>query len=186
MATATEILRKEHDAILKMLEVTSEVAKRLAGGQKVAPQTLADIVDFLRTFADRCHHSKEEDLLFPRLEAKGLPRQSGPVGVMLHEHAQGRALVQQLAQATDDYRQGKPEAVSQWVAAARSYVALLRQHIDKENNILFRLAEELLTAEEQQQLATEFEHVETEKLGVGTHKRLHKMLAHLVAEFLPK
>jgi len=184
MAAATEILRQEHDAILKMLEVVEEVGKRLERGQRIESQTLADILDFFRTFADRCHHGKEEELLFPLLEAKGLPRPGGPVGVMLHEHAQGRELLRQLAQAADDYRQGKLEAGTQWATAARSYIALLRQHIAKENNVLFRMTDAMLAAQEQQQLVTEFERVETEKLGAGTHERLHQMLARLAAEFL--
>ncbi len=186
MASGTEILRKEHATILHMLEVTTEVTNRLDRGQKVAPQTLADILDFFHTFADRCHHGKEEDLLFPLLEPKGLPRQAGPVGVMLHEHEAGRGLLRQLADGADDYRQDKPEAGQQWAAAARGYVALLRQHIIKENDILFRMAEEVLSAQEQQQLATQFDRVETEKLGVGTHERLHQMMARLATEFLSK
>ena len=90
MATATEILRKEHDAILRMLEVTEQVAEQLDRGEKVAPQTLDGLLEFFRLFADQCHHGKEEELLFPALERKGMPRQTGPIEVMLIEHDHGR------------------------------------------------------------------------------------------------
>ena len=89
MATATNTLRDEHKAILKMLDVSEEVARRIKNGAAVAPETFSGLLEFFRTFADRCHHGKEEDCLFPLLEQKGLPREGGPIGVMLHEHGQG-------------------------------------------------------------------------------------------------
>ena len=60
MDTATGVLRKEHDAILRMLDVTEEVARQLDRGARVAPETLAGLLEFFRLFADRCHHGKEE------------------------------------------------------------------------------------------------------------------------------
>ena len=186
MENATEVLRKEHKGILKMLDVTEEVARRVDAGQQVAPEALANLLEFFRLFADRCHHGKEEDLLFPRLQEKGMPRAGGPIGVMLAEHDQGRALVKQMAEAAEAYQAGKTEAASRWVAAAQGYGELLRGHIDKENTVLFVMAERMLTPAEQKELAEEFERVEVEKMGAGTHERLHAMMDKMVAEFLPK
>jgi len=182
MATATEILRKEHDAILRMLEVTEQVAEQLDRGEKVAPQTLDGLLEFFRLFADQCHHGKEEELLFPALEKKGMPRQAGPIGVMLIEHDQGRSLVQQMAQEGAAYAAGTAGAAGRWSSAARGYVQLLREHIYKENNILFVMAERMLTGTEQQELVAAFERVEEEKMGAGTHERLHKLMDKLAAE----
>jgi hemerythrin-like domain-containing protein len=184
MTTATSVLRQEHDAILRMLEVTEEVARRLESGQAVPAETLGGLLDFFRLFADRLHHGKEEDLLFPLLEQKGMPREGGPVGVMLSEHEQGRALVRQMAEATTSYASGSEEAGGGWVGAARQYVALLRQHIDKENNVLFVMAENMLSADEQGELARQFEKVQEEKLGAGTRDRLHALKDKLSAEIL--
>ena len=72
MATATEVLRKEHDAILKMLEATETTAAQLARGEKVPDSRLAGLIEFFQQFADRCHHGKEEEVLFPRLVQKGM------------------------------------------------------------------------------------------------------------------
>jgi len=184
MTTATAILRTEHDAILRMLEATEEVARQLDRGQRIGPDTLSGLLEFFRLFADRCHHGKEEDLLFPLLEKKGLPRAGGPIGVMLHEHEQGRALVKQMAEAADAYAGGATEAGARWAEAARGYASLLRQHIDKENNVLFVMAENLLSPAEQGELATAFEKVEEEKMGSGTHERLHALMDKLTAEIL--
>jgi len=182
MNDATSILRKEHDAILKMLEAAEEVARQLRGGQKVAPHVLDGLLEFLQLFADRCHHGKEEDLLFPTLESKGMPRMGGPIGVMLHEHDLGRSLIRQMTEASKAYAGGATDAGPQWAGAAVEYSRLLQEHIYKENNILFVMAEQMLSDEEQRQLAAQFEKVELERMGAGTHDRLHKLMDTLTAE----
>jgi hemerythrin-like domain-containing protein len=185
MDTAIAALRKEHEAILKMLDVTEEVARRLNAGQQSTPETLASLLEFFRLFADKCHHGKEEDLLFPQLEKKGMPRAGGPIGVMLTEHEQGRALIRQMAEATQAYPSQPQTAGPAWAQAARGYAGLLRAHIEKENNILFVMAERMLAPEEQAELAEGFETLEVEKMGAGTHERLHALMAKLIKEILP-
>jgi hemerythrin-like domain-containing protein len=182
MTTATQTLRHEHDAILRMLDATEETARQLAAGEPVEPRILDGLLEFFRMFADQCHHGKEEDLLFPKLQEKGMPREMGPIGVMLLEHDQGRALVRQMNQAASDYKKGQTGAAARWSDAARAYAELLREHIAKENNILFVMAERMLTAEEQRELAAQFESAELEKMGAGTHERLHVLMDKLCAE----
>jgi hemerythrin-like domain-containing protein len=186
MNSATATLRKEHEAILKILQATEEGARLLSRGEPVAPATLSGLLEFLRLFADRCHHGKEEEHLFPALERKGLPRSGGPVGVMLHEHEQGRALIRQMGEAAEDYAAGKTQAGQIWADAASSYVYLLRSHIMKEDNILFAMAEQMLTKSEQQELSEAFERVERDKLGPGTHERLHDLMDRLYSEMFPQ
>ena len=185
MANATDILRKEHDAILRMLAVAEVTAESLEAESRVAPENLNGLLEFFRLFADRCHHGKEEDLLFPALERKGMPRQGGPIGVMLMEHDFGRSLMRQMAESAEAYAGGDVAAGRRWARAAREYAAMLRQHIEKENNILFVMAERLLSPAEQEELASAFERVEIEKMGAGTHERLHALMDKLAAELLP-
>jgi hemerythrin-like domain-containing protein len=182
MNTATQILRQEHEAILGMLDATEEAARRLAAGESVEPRVLEGLLEFFQLFADRCHHGKEEDLLFPKLAAKGMPSRMGPIGVMLAEHDEGRALIRQMKKAADEYKQGGPASRERWAQAARGYVDLLREHILKENNILFVMAERMLSDEEQRELSAAFEKVEEEKMGAGTHERLHALMEQLKAE----
>ena len=179
---ATEILRKEHDAILKMLDAAQAVGQKLTRGEKVGPDTLDGILEFFRLFADRCHHGKEEDLLFPLLEKKGLPRDGGPIGVMLSEHDRGRKLVHEMDLASAQFPDSSGASARRWAQAASEYAHLLREHIEKENTVLFPMAESLLTHEEQERLAREFERIEIEKMGVGTHERLHAEMEQLLRE----
>jgi hemerythrin-like domain-containing protein len=181
---ATDTLRKEHEAILKMLEATERAAETMARGKSVPPQILSGILEFFQLFADRCHHGKEEDLLFPLLETKGLPRQGGPVGVMLHEHTLGRNLIREMADAAQAMEAGLESAPALWSQSALRYVDLLRSHIQKENNILFVMAERLLSDDEQAELAAAFEAVESDKMGPGTHERLHASMNGIIGELL--
>lgn len=170
-ATPTARLREEHEVILRALAVLERLSWRLEAGEAVDRQDLAWLREFFGTFADRCHHGKEEQHLFPALERQGIPREGGPLGVMLHEHEEGRALVRAMAQGDD----------RQAAAAIRQYAALLRAHIEKENGILFPLAEQVLPEAEQRGLLHAFEAVEEAVAGPGVHERLLAQLAELEA-----
>jgi len=96
--TPTETLKHEHQVILLALQGAEREADRLAEGFDLVSARVAQMVDFFRNFTDKCHHAKEEQHLFPRLEERGLPRTGGPIGVMLHEHEVGRAHVSAVAE----------------------------------------------------------------------------------------
>jgi hemerythrin-like domain-containing protein len=129
---ATAALRAEHVLILRALDVLEAAAERDGEGQ--ADPAWVALTEWLRDFADARHHAKEERLLFPALEAAGVPRPGGPIEVLLEEHEQGRALVGALREAAPAQR---PEL-------AREYGRLLRAHIAKEDEILFDLADAML------------------------------------------
>ena len=150
--SATQILRDEHRLILLALVSVETAAARLGGGGTVPDELWASMLGWLRAFADRNHHAKEENALFPALIRAGVPAQGGPIDVMLDEHAEGRTLLHTM-------ETGAPE---QRAAAARRYVGLLRDHIDKENGLLFPLADEVLAEREQAELRREFARMDTE------------------------
>jgi hemerythrin-like domain-containing protein len=180
--SVTEDLKTEHRAIERMLAVLEAAAQRLESGQRVRPGLLREAVDFVRNFADRCHHGKEEENLFPRMEAAGVPRAGGPLGVMLAEHDQGRRYVAAIANAIDAYEGGDGSAAAIIAESARGYVGLLRQHIGKEDNVLFPMADRVLSLEDQRELEQRFEEIETEVMGPGVHERYHRLLDDLERE----
>lgn len=139
--TATSRLRDEHQHILEVANALA-VLVRAAKEDRWDFDAFADCVTFIRLFADACHHGKEEDLLFPELEAAGMPRDQGPIAVMLYEHQQGRAFARSMADALDGARQGDAEARATLLNAAMGYVNLIRAHIQKEDHILFQMADQ--------------------------------------------
>ena len=182
MTTATGVLRHEHEAILGMIDAAEEVARRIKEGREVRPETLSGLVEFFRVFADRCHHGKEEACLFPALEQKGLPHDTGPIAVMLQEHVKGRKYIAVMAEALEGCAAGRKDAALQWADAALGYAELLRAHIGKENDVLFVIGERLLSQPDQDGLVEAFEDVENNKIGPGTHERLHGLMEQLHAD----
>ncbi len=184
MTYATQELRDEHEGIKVAIAVLDRLADDLEAGRTVEADDLDGLVDFIKTFADRCHHGKEEDLLFPALEKVGIPREGGPIGVMLTEHKCGREFVRGMADALPGIREGDPDARKAFASAAHGYVQLLTEHIEKENNILFCMAEQHLCEDEHARLTTEFERVEQERIGPGVHERYHALLDRLGEKYM--
>jgi hemerythrin-like domain-containing protein len=180
---ATAILVHEHDVILQALAVLDGMAARLVGGGSVTAPDVEQLLEFFVVFADRCHHAKEEGILFPALEAAGVPRAGGPIGVMLDEHEVGRRLVGRLRQDGAAAAGGDAAAQRRFAEAAHEYVALLEQHIAKENQVLFPAADGMLTDEDDRAITAAFERHEELEMGPGVHERFHRMLDDLAARY---
>ena len=150
--TATTALRSEHETILSViacLRVACDAARR---EDNFDADTFRQGLDFIRNYADAWHHAKEEVHLFPALEAAGMPRDGGPVGVMLHEHEVGRSHVGVMAEHLDAAAEGDGPARATVVEHALAYADLLEAHIQKEDGILFNMADQVLPAEEHERL----------------------------------
>jgi hemerythrin-like domain-containing protein len=168
---ATTILMDEHRVIERVLTALDTVAQRVERGHTIRPGFFADAADFIRGFADGCHHMKEEGVLFKVMEARGVPVNGGPIGVMLHEHELGRAYTRGMREAAQRRADGDESARAEVVANAQGYVALLRQHIYKEDNILFRMADQVIPPAEQAEVTAAFDHIEHEETGAGVHEK---------------
>ena len=179
MKSAIQMLRDEHDVILRMLENLEAISQQVEKGEAPPLPVLMDLQEFFTAFADRCHHGKEEELLFPLLESKGVPRAGGPVGCMLVEHDEGREFARALARNAPGCATGEASAAKAWAEAAREYANLLRNHIWKENEILFMMADRLLSSEEQVRLASEFENVDGKKIGPDIRAKLNVQIQRL-------
>ena len=127
--SATEELKHEHRVIERMLAILEAAAVRVDTGQELPTEFFPKLVDFIRNFADRCHHGKEEDNLFPAMEKRGIPRQAGPIGVMLIEHEQGRAYVRGIDEAGKRFVSGDKTALKAASDNARAYAELLQTRL---------------------------------------------------------
>lgn len=164
---ATEALKKDHRVIEKMLNILEAASKKIEGGEDIPAEFLKKASDFIRNFADNYHHGKEEDILFKTMEERGFPRESGPVAVMLAEHDEGRGYARALAEEIEKYAAGDIGAKKRIAESARNYAGLLSQHIQKEDNILYMMADNILPEPLQRELLNRFDLVEKEKLGEG-------------------
>lgn len=178
----TQQLMAEHDAVLVALQILEKVEAAL-GSEERAPEHLGQLLDFFKGFVDRCHHGKEEDVLFPELERRGVPREGGPIGVMLQEHELGRGHLRAMSEALDRLRRGEAGAAAAIREHAQAYRAMLREHIDKENNVLFPMADRLVPEDIAASLIERFEEIERDRVGEGKHEAYHAMLDSLKGQY---
>jgi hemerythrin-like domain-containing protein len=178
-------LKTEHEAVRLTLRILEKICLKMEQSKEsVNTEHVDQLLEFFSVFVDKCHHGKEEELLFPALEQIGVKREGGPIGVMLNEHKQGREYVRKMKEAFSEYKLGKPEAAVHFTREARGYIALLDQHIVKENSVLFPLAEKQLSDAKQTELSSGFEMIEVERIGIGRHEEFHKMLDHAKSVYL--
>ena len=140
----TQTLVDEHRLILRMIALLEKNAPRTAGGEYLNWQFYLDGIDFIRQYADRFHHAKEEDVLFKALIDNGMPKDNSPVAAMLMEHDQGRGFVRAMEAAVHEAQAGQTGSYQAIADNALGYAALLRDHISKEDDILYPLAERVL------------------------------------------
>lgn len=173
-------LKMEHRAVKMTLRVLETICRRMEQpSETIEVRHIEQLLEFFSVFVDQCHHGKEEELLFPALEALGVRREGGPIGVLLEEHELGRECVRKMKKSLEERLAGQSAWGTGFIVEARGYIQLLDQHIQKEDNVLFPLAEKQIPKAEQVRLAGGFERIEVEKIGVGRHEEFHKMLDHL-------
>lgn len=173
----TEILSGEHRVIEQVLDCLEALSGQAREQGRLDSARAGQVLEVLRTFADRCHHGKEEDLLFARMGARGMPTQVGPIAVMLDDHKAGRAYIAGMGEARDA---DDPEAFAR---AGLSYVELMRDHIAKEDGVLFPMAESMLDEAGRAELLEAFRNFEHADMGPDTHKRMLALADDLAAHF---
>lgn len=170
MGKATQDLRNEHEAILHVFTILDKMLTSERIDEERDLNFADELVHFLTIFADQCHHGKEEGFLFKELEAIGVPNQGGPIGVMLQEHVMGRQLIASMKEALQSAE------LEPFKHHAVAYRDLLRQHIEKENMVLFRLADQMISDDRQNELFEKFEAHEENVIGHGVHEQLHAQI----------
>ena len=181
---ATEELVAEHRGIERMLAILEEVAGRLDAGRKVDEGDLEGMLEFIRVFADKCHHAKRRATCSRRW-CRGA-RRGGPIGETLYAHDLGREHVPPMCEALAGAARGERAAAQAFSEHARGYAGLLRDHIAKEDSILYPMAERVLDSAEDDRLFEAFERVETDVVGQGRHEEFHRMLDRLEETYLGK
>lgn len=182
MKYASEDLMNEHEGILLGLNILEKMIQLIKKNNQFEINDLKEIIYFLRLFADKCHHGKEEGLLFPAMEKAGIPKENGPIGQMLIEHSEGRKYISQMAEATENEMFDK----NIFLQSATKYITLLRVHIVKENKILFPLGDKKIPLDKQAELIESFEVHEEKVMGAGTHEKLHELLHKFENKYLTK
>lgn len=180
---STVSLKKDHDLIEKVLRAMWATIPLLKSGKTIPEPVISQVIDFTKNFTDACHHGKEENALFPQLEKKGMPKESGPIAVMLMEHQITRKLALRMEESSKTYV--KTGDSVQLVTDMQEYINHVVQHIWKENNRLFEMAEMALR-NDVEKVNDELASVETEKLKeIGKTRGSYERLAQELEKQFP-
>ena len=137
MSTAS--LRRDHELIEKVIKAMDSTVQLLKDGKQIPESILLPVIDFSKNFTDVCHHSKEEKSLFPALEQAGLPKNMGPIAMMLIDHERSREIGTQMEQSAQEYLSSGDS--TKLISDMQQYVEHITEHLWKENNKLFMMAE---------------------------------------------
>jgi hemerythrin-like domain-containing protein len=184
LARPLTILMNEHRIIETALGSLETCALEIGGGLALERAFARDYADFLRGYADTWHHGKEEDILFRRMVERGFSAEAGPVAVMLHEHRQGRAFVSAIHAIGEGTGEVSPAERATFLSSAQGFVPLLRQHIQKEDNILYPMSERVLSTAEFESMLADFDAFEREAGAEGSD-RLEALAERLAGSFRP-
>lgn len=181
---AVEILMNEHRTIERAIGAMQAWAAAVRHDpDPQESEDLARFVSFLRDFVDGCHHAKEQDILFATMVQHGFPREQGPIAVMLHEHELGRALIATLASLVERPTPWNADDRQQLGDTVRTYAQLLREHIQKEDRVLYPLAEARLPSSAQDEITARCERFQEEQTRTGAHERLRALTERLIESY---
>ncbi|MBU0957598.1 MAG: hemerythrin domain-containing protein [Nanoarchaeota archaeon] len=152
MSKPIQLLIDEHVYILKVVDALIKECEEIENGKEIDEKFFAKTIDFIRSYADKFHHAKEEDILFKEMCKQGTQEKlhCNPIDQMLHEHDLGREFVKNME---DEVKEDNKEKV---IENGRGYAQLLQEHIYKEDNILYPMADEALDNEELEEMEKKF------------------------------
>lgn len=136
MYNITSVLSEEHQHILKVIKVVLVECRNLESGKAMNMDFFRKVLGFIKNYADGFHHAKEENILFKAMLDNSAYMHCNPIPVMLHEHESGRHYVAGMEKALGE------ENTVNLIQHARGYCYLLENHIYKEENVLYPMAEE--------------------------------------------
>lgn len=177
----TEQLKAEHEGVKLMLRILDKICTK---PDEINQEHFTKILEFLKVFVDKCHHGKEEDLLLPAMIEAGVSKENGVIKFTLLEHMEGRGYIKGMSEAFDEFKSGGRQASAKIAENAKKYIVLLIKHIEKEDAMLFPLADKVLSQAKQVELEEAFEKLEVERIGLGKHKEFHKLLHQLKEIYL--
>lgn len=180
-----DIMIYEHQNIRRMLKVVREVSYRVMTNGDYDLEDFAMIADFVKNYADKLHHGKEEDILFESMnkEIQKLAK-SGAITGMYIEHDQGRLFIANLLKGVEAFKEGNDHSRLDIIANSIAYSSLLDRHIEKENTALYKFAEKMLSDETKLQVDKDCDEVEEKALADGIQNKYLAILESLESKYL--
>jgi len=182
VAQPLHTLKHEHRVIERALHALDGLCVRLDWGDLVPYEALSDLVDFIDGFADRFHHGKEEAYFFPALDRRGISYDGGPLAAIERQHEIERYLTDRMRHAVQEYKEADPASRARFIEAGARYVDHLTAHMEAEEALLFRIADEVLEESDKIALADAFKQAE-DQLSPRSKQEYEQLAANLEKEW---
>jgi hemerythrin-like domain-containing protein len=176
---AYSVLAREHRLIERVLDALGRLCDEARRTRQVDGPAAQLAIHFLRDFADRTHHLKEERILFPAIAAQGY----FPGCALVSDHEEGRERVSRMADAVQRAMNGDEGAIRLFVRTARSFISFLRDHIAKEDECLADVVNASFPREGHERLLEQFDEMERREVGEGAFERFAAMAQELEAKY---
>lgn len=181
--TAIELMVCEHNNIKNMLSVMRSMCIKVLNNENIDYKDFYIAIDFVRNYADKHHHAKEENILFKKMGAElGERIAKGPVAGMLVEHDLGRLYMSNLEAALEKFNKGDKDARVDIIANAVSYADLLNRHIEKEDTTIYKFAERALSKSAMEDIEEKCNNVEK----IATEKEMQQKYIDLLNKLKEK
>jgi hemerythrin-like domain-containing protein len=182
--TCIELMVDEHRKVLRMLAVIRKLCGKVLNDEAAEYADFFKIIDFIRNFTDKHHHGKEEAMLFARMSEELGPTAEKIIKFgMLVEHEFGRLYVKELEDAVNRVLGGDLDARLDVIANAISYTHLLSRHIEKEDGVIYKYAQNNLSKETMSRLEQECDYFEQKASEVKTQEKYLNLLCELEAKY---
>lgn len=181
--TPIEDLIREHRELNEMLEIMNDIAIHIKAKNVFETRDVEFVVDFLINYADKCHHSKEETVLFPALETAGMKIENGPLAAIIHEHALSRVFIKEMNSSVEKCKLGLPFSCELVADSMSRYVDLLVNHFVKEEKYLFPLIDKLLDIEMLNSISSQFNSIDMKIMGEGKLIQSVEQMRQLKAKY---
>lgn len=176
------VLAREHRLIERVLDALARISDEARRARQLNGPAAELAIRFLREFADRTHHLKEERILFPAITAQG----HFPGCGLISEHQEGRERVSRMADAAMRAMSGDEEATRLFVRTARSFISFLRDHIAKEDECLADVVNATFSHDRHERLLEQFDEMERREVGAGAFERFSAMAQALETMYAPR
>jgi hemerythrin-like domain-containing protein len=179
----TENLKREHEAIYEVLNIMSKIANDIKEKKVFYTTDIDSIVDFLIVFWYNCHNQKEEQVFYPALVRAGIQTDDESIGDISHEHSMGRIYIREMSYSIENCKIGNSFSCERLVDSLNNYVNLLRFHIQKEEEVLFPMADVVFTEENLREISNQFEEIEEQTIGHSVHEQYFELLKQLKGQY---
>jgi len=181
--TPTENLIKEHEEINELLDIMSKIALKIKSKDVFYPTDVEEIIDYLIIIIDKSHHGKEDEVFYPELISSGIPKETAPLSIINYEHTLAKRYLKDISSCVVNCKIGNDFSGELLADSLTNYVVVIKNHIQREEEIIFPIANEVLSSEKQNEITQRFEDIEQKNISHGFFDHFNKLLKKLKVKY---